>query len=146
MALKDSYFTISQAAKHLGVTRQTVSRWVAEGKLLTEKVGRETLIEKAELERYRVDQAILEGATRIIDGMIDFIREKYRYTDEDVVNFIKFDHRKTFWFSVKKADSTSEIVAVTIGKAKLTDSKDAQSLYYGLTIPVESTKTQRRRK
>jgi|GEM_PF-4340502 len=52
MALKDSYLTISQAAENLKVTRQTVSRWIAEGKLSAEKVGREKLIPRQDVESF----------------------------------------------------------------------------------------------
>jgi excisionase family DNA binding protein len=44
MALKDEYFTISQAAKELATTRQTVARWIESGNMPAEKVGREKLI------------------------------------------------------------------------------------------------------
>lgn len=53
MALKDNYITITQAAKQLGVTRQTISRWVAKEYVPAEKIGRETLIRKKDLYKYR---------------------------------------------------------------------------------------------
>lgn len=56
MALKDSYFTVAQAAEELGVTRKTISRWLADGKLSAEKVGREKLIP-------RVDVAYMERSS-----------------------------------------------------------------------------------
>ena len=40
MALKDKYLTISEAAKELGVTRQSISRWIKEGRVTAEKIGR----------------------------------------------------------------------------------------------------------
>ncbi len=49
MPLMDSYFTVSQAAKELGVTRKTISRWLVDGKLSAERVGREKLIKKGEV-------------------------------------------------------------------------------------------------
>lgn len=52
MDLKDKYLTISEAAKELGVTRQTISRWIRDGKLEAEQVGREKLINKKSLERF----------------------------------------------------------------------------------------------
>jgi len=54
MALKDNYITITQAAKQLGVTRQTISRWIAKAYVSGEKIGRETLIEKKELYKYHL--------------------------------------------------------------------------------------------
>ena len=53
MALGDEYFTISQAAEQVGVTRQTIARWVKEGRLAGERLGRECLIPK-ELVKRRV--------------------------------------------------------------------------------------------
>jgi excisionase family DNA binding protein len=49
MALKDSYVTVSQAAKEMGVSRQTISNWLAEGKLSAEAIGREKLIPREQL-------------------------------------------------------------------------------------------------
>lgn len=46
MALSDEYFTISQAAEQVGVTRQTIARWIKEGRLTAERIGRECLIPK----------------------------------------------------------------------------------------------------
>ncbi len=47
MKIADNYFTISQLADAYGVTRQTVSRWIKQGKIKGEKVGREILINKS---------------------------------------------------------------------------------------------------
>lgn len=52
MGLKDYYVTITEAAKILHVSRQTVSTWIKEGKLPAEKVGRETLIERKALTQH----------------------------------------------------------------------------------------------
>lgn len=49
--LADKYFTISQAAKEVGVTRQTISRWITTGLLPAEKIGREKLILKPDLQK-----------------------------------------------------------------------------------------------
>jgi len=52
MTLKDKYTTISEVATELKVTRQTVSRWLRDGKIETEQVGREKLINRKSLERF----------------------------------------------------------------------------------------------
>lgn len=52
MALKDKYTTISEVTRELKVTRQTVSRWLRDGKIETEQVGREKLINRKSLERF----------------------------------------------------------------------------------------------
>ena len=46
MGLREEYMTISESAKEVGVTRQTISRWIREGKISAEKYGREMFIEK----------------------------------------------------------------------------------------------------
>jgi excisionase family DNA binding protein len=52
MALKDEYLTVTQAASKLGVTRQTVYRWIANNQLATEKIGREILVSKKVINDY----------------------------------------------------------------------------------------------
>jgi excisionase family DNA binding protein len=53
MTIKDEYLTISQAAKLLGTTRQTVSRWIRQNRITFEQVGREKLIKKESLNNLR---------------------------------------------------------------------------------------------
>lgn len=60
MALKDNYFTVSQASEYLGVTRQTISRWIEEGSIAAEKVGREKLISKEELVWWKRNRAYVD--------------------------------------------------------------------------------------
>lgn len=67
MALKDKYLTISEVAKELNVTRQTVSRWIREGKIEAEQVGREKLIDKKTIKRYV--QKRVKGLYEIIEKM-----------------------------------------------------------------------------
>jgi excisionase family DNA binding protein len=52
MTIKDSYFTITQAAKGMNVSRQTISNWISEGKIQAETIGREKLINKDQLYAY----------------------------------------------------------------------------------------------
>ena len=51
VTLKDKYFAISETARELNVTRQTISRWIKQGRLSAERIGRETLITKREVQR-----------------------------------------------------------------------------------------------
>jgi len=51
--LADNYFTVTQASNYLMVTRQTIHRWIKDGQFNTERVGRECLIAKSEIERLR---------------------------------------------------------------------------------------------
>ncbi len=81
MALKDQYMTISQAAKYLGVTRQTVSRWLSAGELSAEKVGRERLIPKGEVYSF-----ILGGdAIRFVPRMWDALEKFLGYHIEKII-------------------------------------------------------------
>jgi len=75
MALKDKYLTITEAAKRLGVTRQTISRWIAKKYVAAEKVGRQTLIHKSDLYRYK--------RWRISEDLANKVRELYLSIAED---------------------------------------------------------------
>ena len=45
--------TLNDAAQAIGVSKVTLWRWERQGKLTTYRIGREVLIEKAEVERLR---------------------------------------------------------------------------------------------
>ncbi len=51
--LLSDYYLLGQAADHLGVAKTTIWRWTKTGKLRAYRIGREVLIEKAELEKLR---------------------------------------------------------------------------------------------
>lgn len=96
MALKDTYYTISEAAKAVGVARQTVSHWINDGKISAEKVGRAMLIDKQKLHQYN-NERLVEEKHRSTEGqLICFIREKYDYTDEDEIMFTGLDFSDLF--------------------------------------------------
>jgi len=121
----------------MGVTRQTVSRWINEGKFTAEKVGREVLIEKKELTRYMLEQGVTEFASQIVNDIIERVRKKYKYDDFDIVKFLEFDQRKTFSFSVMRKDGTLEIVSVDISQAEPLDSRGKLYLVYGFKVKIE---------
>lgn len=52
-AVLNQFLTLSDTARHLNVTRQTVARWIKMGRLPAYRIGREVLIEKSEVERLR---------------------------------------------------------------------------------------------
>lgn len=137
MALKDRYLTISEAASKAGVTRQTVSRWVADGHLVAEKVGRQVLIEKKKLAQYMAEQDVIQAAMQIVNEIIVRIREKYGYTDDDMVEFRDFDRRKTFLFSVTKKDGAREMVSFDIGKVEPLESKAQSFMLLGYKVPIK---------
>lgn len=72
MALKDEYMTVSQAAKALGVTRQSVSRWIGEGKFTAEKVGRQKLIAKKDIDSFSMflAQRLAEELIMSVDAFV----------------------------------------------------------------------------
>lgn len=51
MQISNYFFTISQTAKLLDTTRQTISNWVREGKFNTQHIGREVLIPRNEIKK-----------------------------------------------------------------------------------------------
>ncbi|MFC1897551.1 helix-turn-helix domain-containing protein [Chloroflexota bacterium] len=76
MALKDEYLTISQGAKELGVTRQTISRWIKEGKIPAEKIGRETIIEREALRKYQI-KSLIKSTNDSIIGLVQAVQQHY---------------------------------------------------------------------
>ena len=92
MAIKDKYYTISEASERLQVTRQTVSRWIKEGKFTTEKVGRETLIEKRRVWEHK-DMARVESIRKSVHNIImDAVEKKYKMGEEIVSFGIRSTH------------------------------------------------------
>ena len=47
------YYMLGEAAKITGRGRTTLWRWIRDGKLQSYRIGREVLIEKAEVEKLR---------------------------------------------------------------------------------------------
>jgi excisionase family DNA binding protein len=91
MALKDEYFTIAEAAKEIRVTRQTISRWVRDGVILTEKVGRTVLIRKQELYDYNEKRLLEEKRSSIQEQLSSLIREAMDYADDIKIEFTGID-------------------------------------------------------
>lgn len=115
MALKDKYCTISEAAKEVGVTRQTVSRWIKDGKLPVEKIGRETLIEKKRIHEYAEFQRKMPFMTWSVKEALFAARKKYGYTSEDKIKFKNFKTEKDdgiFIFGAIRQDGVKELVNV----------------------------------
>lgn len=138
MALKDTYYTVSEAVKKFGITRQTIYRWIASGELSAEKVGRETLIKKREISRYIDERQLTRIADGIIKGVIERVREKYNYTDEDKLEFIKFNKEKAIIkLSITMKDNSQETVTVSMGNPEPIGDKDKSNLYFGFKIPIK---------
>lgn len=76
MALKDKYISVSQAAKELGVTRQTIHRWIAKKYVPAEKVGRVVLIKKEDLHKYhklRLSEAAADSVLAMYKSAVENI-------------------------------------------------------------------------
>ena len=56
MEILEFFYTQGEAAKVLGVTPVTVWRWIKEGRLDIQRVGREVLIPKWEVELLKVSK------------------------------------------------------------------------------------------
>lgn len=110
MSLKEDYLTIFQTSKFLGVTRQTVSRWIKEGKLPIEKIGRQMFIKIED---------VLEYQSNILGELIIntikyygtfFIKKWCGYGDEDIVRFNKIVDENVYQFTVVKKDKSIDII------------------------------------
>jgi excisionase family DNA binding protein len=135
LALKDNYFTITEAAKQLNVTRQTVSRWIASGVISGEKIGRETLIDRHELEQFDMGRKIAE---EIVIHMVGLIREKYGYDKDDLIEFVHFDRRRTHSFVVTRKNGDRESIKIYIGKVeRLVRKKGDPFLLVGAKVPID---------
>ncbi len=117
MALKDEYFTISEAAKELNVTRQTISRWIKQRKIVAEKIGRETLVKKDEIRNYMElpkKMAYLKWAVKEAELMA---RKEYDYDSKDSFKFTNFYVEKgkgVYVFNVTRKDGIKEVVNVKV--------------------------------
>ena len=83
MGIKDIYLTISETAKELNVSKQTIYRWLAENKFPSEKIGGVVLIDKKSVLEYKTqqrDKSFFEVMAANIEG---FLRKEYKYGKED---------------------------------------------------------------
>ena len=59
MEINDYFLTQSQTAELLNTTRQTISRWIREGKLNSQRIGRVVFISKVDIKnmlKERIEQ------------------------------------------------------------------------------------------
>ena len=110
MALKDDYYTLSQFAEFFNVTRQTVSRWLKNGEIVGEKIGREVLIHKNEFDKLgdKFDRNI---GKYFIREIANNIRKIYNYSKEDKVQPIGKDGEYII-FGITKRDGFKSRVRV----------------------------------
>lgn len=50
MQISDYFYTLGDAARELSVTRICIWKWIQQGKIRGEKIGRETIFPKWEIE------------------------------------------------------------------------------------------------
>ena len=62
------FFSTSEAAKMIGITRMTLHRWIAVGKITAVKIGRYRAIHTGEIERVKGDKYKRIKPTRKCEG------------------------------------------------------------------------------
>lgn len=123
MALKDEYLTVSQAARELGVTRQTISRWIAKKYVPVERVGRFALIKKKDLQKYhhwRLSEAAANSIVALAAATIaDVFREEGRIKQGSHVRFAEARDKNIMKMSDEekaKVNKTMQPIVVEILK------------------------------
>jgi len=111
MALKDMYFSISEAAEELKVSRQTIYRWIADKKIPSEKVGGVILVEKVAINKYAIERAT-EFISSMFDSLsFDALRQELGYADKDRIERVGSE-RDYAVFLVTRENDTKEKVLV----------------------------------
>lgn len=129
--LADEYITISQAAKAVNVTRQTVSRWIKQGKISAEKIGRETLIEKDGL-FHLYDEKMREYFSESISRWVrrtatTYLREKH-YVSEDSTMIVTHQSAKNIKILVWEKDGSRIVFDIPIGQMQFVIDRKAKEL------------------
>jgi excisionase family DNA binding protein len=112
MALKDKYFTISEAAREMDVTRQTISRWIAEGKFLGEKIGRETLIKKDDVYEYQGQRVAASVHNWIVKRVLEWVKAQYHLQEQDEVQLNNIGEDGVLRFNVTTHNGVKDMVNV----------------------------------
>lgn len=143
VGLADEYVTISQAAKAVNVTRQTISRWVKQGKISAEKIGRETLIEKDSL-FLLYDEKMREYFSESISRWIrktatTYLREKH-YASEDSTMIVTHQSAKHIKILVWEKDGNRVVFDIPIGQMRFVIDREARELFRLKTAKVIAKK------
>lgn len=125
VVLKDKYFTISQATGELNVTRQTISRWIKQGKLSAERIGRETLITKKEVQRLQHERV----HESLMIYLANYLQDRLEYKTVKGLKPVKGNLR----FSAIRSDGSHEILQIPIATIKLVTDKPG---YYHIEFKV----------
>jgi excisionase family DNA binding protein len=62
----DNLFSVTEAAKHLRISKFTIEAWLSKNKLQRTKVGRRTMIRQSELERVLEDGGKSPAPRRLV--------------------------------------------------------------------------------
>ena len=119
MAIKDKYFTITEAAKYLHVTRQTIGLWIKEGKLPAESVGRETIIEKSQIEKYKLNEFFEFVKFEAIEQLQRAIMESYGFGVVAEITLQETQKDGIFIFGVTKKDGRNDVVEIQINRVSV---------------------------
>ena len=65
MKICNKYYTVTQVAKALNVTRQTVSRWNRLGLIHGERIGRQIIFKRADIDALRCSEC---GKLKVVSG------------------------------------------------------------------------------
>jgi excisionase family DNA binding protein len=114
MPLREDYLTIAEASKFLGVTRQTVSRWIKDGRFNVEKVGRQMLIDVNDV--LTLQSNILGNLIIRTIKYLDTYNIKWacEYGDDAVIKFKKVVDNNVFQFTILKADKSIDTINIPI--------------------------------
>ena len=118
MALKDEYFSISEAAKEFGFTRQTIYRWIKDNKISTEKIGGIILINKEEIRNFVAAKSVKFWSGRSDAYIIEALRKQCGYSKNDVIEIDEGE--KGMNFIITRKDGASEKVHVGTIKVTMT--------------------------
>jgi excisionase family DNA binding protein len=124
MALKEQYFTVSEAATYLGVTRQTISRWIKKGRFRAERFGREILIDKVSLDNYRFNYRDRIIGNKILQNFTDLVRKKCGYSKDDRIEMILdelYEPGRSMNYIVTKKDGNIDKIYLTINYERTKD-------------------------
>jgi excisionase family DNA binding protein len=109
------YCTVSEAAERLKVTRQTVYRWIDGGKIKSEKIGREIVIDRLELHKVMrnlwIEAMRKDISSHVIDTFFwdrELIKGREAEVDQDFSFQIAFEEP----FAVKVTDPNGKSVRV----------------------------------
>ncbi len=138
--LKDDYYTVSEAAKRLNVSRQTISRWLASGKLDSEKVGRERLIYKKRI--WEIELGAISTSDMVWREIFRMLIEKLGYTNEIFVIESADVFKKNPSFLITRRDGSKERIVFAISKAKLVQQSNNK---YKIELPIQRVKQQAKR-